>query len=195
MRLLQVRESRRRWMRVFLACHLGLAFAVSLREAWWVGRLQLLKSHTFFESLSSSSASRLVVTYLHLSGIESGYGYFAPNVPPSYELRFEVTLPDGTIDRVYPTFARREEKLRWATLLDYLGQTASPEVREVLLKLMTFAISQQYPTAAEIRAVVTKMVLPHAVGYTQGERARHEFAFSYDFAVSDRSEVPAPENL
>ena len=45
-------------------------------------------------------------TYVQLAGIETGYGYFAPNVPGGYATRFRVAL-SGTAD--WNTSCRRLE--------------------------------------------------------------------------------------
>ena len=39
-----------------------------------------------------------IAFYLHAAGIEVGYGYFAPNVPYSYKLVFQLTYPNGTTE-------------------------------------------------------------------------------------------------
>jgi hypothetical protein len=44
-----------------------------------------------------------ITVYLHSAGIEAGYGFFAPNVPPNYKLVFELHYPDGRIDYEIPT--------------------------------------------------------------------------------------------
>ena len=43
-----------------------------------------------------------IAFYLHAAGIEAGYGYFAPNVPYSYKLVFELTYPNGTTEYELP---------------------------------------------------------------------------------------------
>jgi hypothetical protein len=45
------------------------------------------------QHLTASNAIRqALVTYLHLAGIETGYGYFAPNVPGSYSSFLDCTI-------------------------------------------------------------------------------------------------------
>ncbi len=51
------------------------------------------------QHLAASNAVRqALATYLHIAGIETGYGYFAPNVPGSYKLVFELHYPDGRVE-------------------------------------------------------------------------------------------------
>ena len=51
---------------------------------------------------ASNPAREALATYLHIAGIESGYGYFAPNVPGSYKLVFELHYPDGRVQYELP---------------------------------------------------------------------------------------------
>jgi hypothetical protein len=52
---------------------------------------------------ASNPIRQAIVTYLHLAGIEAGYGYFAPNVPGSYKLVFELHYPDGRVEYELPS--------------------------------------------------------------------------------------------
>ena len=39
----------------------------------------------------------------NIAGIETGYGYFAPNVPGGYRLVFELHYPDGRVEYELPS--------------------------------------------------------------------------------------------
>ncbi|PYK80662.1 MAG: hypothetical protein DME37_06795, partial [Verrucomicrobia bacterium] len=58
-----------------------------------------------------------IACYLHAAGIEAGYGYFAPNVPYSYKLVFQLTYPNGTTEYELPSVATTETGRRLPTLL------------------------------------------------------------------------------
>ena len=62
-------------------------------------------------------------TYVKLAGIETGYGYFAPNVPGGYRLVFELHYPDGRVEYELPSVRSAAAGLRIAGLLDSIGRT------------------------------------------------------------------------
>ena len=70
---------------------------------------------------ASSPVRQALATYLHIAGIETGYGYFAPNVPGSYKLVFELHYPDGRMEYELPRVSSAAAGLRLAGLLDQIG--------------------------------------------------------------------------
>ena len=64
-------------------------------------------------------------TYFHLAGIDRVYGYFAPNIPGSYKLVFELRYPDGRVDDQQPSVSSKAAGLRLASLLDEIGRAGS----------------------------------------------------------------------
>ncbi len=72
---------------------------------------------------ASNPIRQALATYLHLAGIETGYGYFAPNVPGSYKLVFELHYPDGRVEYELPSVSGAAAGLRIAGLLDTIGRT------------------------------------------------------------------------
>lgn len=128
-----------------------------------------------------------LVTYLHLAGIEAGSGFFAPNVPHSYQLKFEVQFPDGSASHETLAFDDAESRLRIASLVDYLGRAASGPMREVVLKLLANAVWQQHPEATTIRALVGVLVSPTAAEFEGGKRETYELRYAYDFRLKQGS--------
>src|SRR5258705_5323232 len=121
------------------------------------------------QHLAASSAIRQVLeTYLHLAGIETGYGYFAPNVPGSYKLVFELHYPDGRVERELPRVNSAAGGLRIAGLLDKIGRTRSEALREHLVKMMAAPIWREHPDLKTIRAVFGLLVLPSAPDFERG---------------------------
>src|SRR6476469_3224428 len=45
----------------------------------------------------SSPVRRSIATYLHAAGIQSGYTFFAPNIPGYHKLIFELNYQDGRV--------------------------------------------------------------------------------------------------
>ncbi len=133
--------------------------------------------------LRSVRAKALI--YLHLAGIETGYGFFAPNLPASCRLQFEAQYPDGRVEPDAIAYGSRESRLRGLTLLDYLARTASDHIREVILKLLAYSVWQQHPAATGMRVDLESLEQPSAADFVTGKRATYELLYSYDFAWTD----------
>jgi len=124
-------------------------------------------------------------------GIESGYGFFAPNVPDSSRLYFEIEFPDQRIASESLELDDAGNALRLASLVDYLGHSAPDYVREVILKLLAHGIWQEYPEATKVRVVLHLLKSPTAAEFKGGKRATFEFRYAYDFR---RTTPPATTN-
>ena len=93
----------------WFALHFVLIITISCRDIVWLvaHKLTILPSPfsaaaekvepivagTLGDKLSASNPfRRALLTYLHIAGIDRGYGYFAPNVPAGYKLVFELHI-------------------------------------------------------------------------------------------------------
>lgn len=145
------------------------------------------------ERLAPANPMRQAVTaYLHLSGIESGYALFAPNVPDSYKLVFELHFPDGRIEYDLPHVSSGAAGLRLTTLLDNIGDTRSDELREVMVKMVAYSVWRAHPEAIMIRAVFGFAELPTASEFRRGVRESDEFLYAYDFVFPSPGGVDRP---
>jgi len=189
------------WTRLYTACfavHFGLLAAVSGRELlWFVAHGPTIfptSSRRFFEhsseTLSNAVRNKSPVaiavrqsapTYLHLAGAEVGYGFFAPNVPDSYRLVFELHYGDGRVEYVLPTVRSHAAGLRLAGLLDKIGRNPVERVRKVMIGLFAYSIWREHPTAVSIRAIFASVTLPSATEYDRGARKSHQVIAAYDF--------------
>src|SRR5262249_1801685 len=59
-----------------------------LLTAWLLGK----------QAAASSPVRRSIATYLHAAGIQSGYTFFAPNIPGYHKLVFELNYQDGRVE-------------------------------------------------------------------------------------------------
>lgn len=125
---------------------------------------------------------QVVAVYLHLAGITTGYGFFAPNVPDNYKLVFELRYGDGHLQYDLPQTNSRSGGLRVATLLDNLGQTRYEPLRELIVKAMAYAAWRQHPRATGVRAVFGFTMLPTPKQFKAGVRESYEFLYAYDFS-------------
>jgi hypothetical protein len=130
---------------------------------------------------SSHPVRQAVSVYTHLGGIESGYAFFAPNVPDNYKLVFELHYPDGRIEYDLPHVSSSGAGIRLATLLDNIGETHSDELREVMVKMCAYSVWRAHPDASMIRAVFGFALLPTAAEFRRGARESDEFLYAYDF--------------
>lgn len=146
------------------------------------------------ERLAASNPVRQVLaTYLHVAGIETGYGYFAPNVPGSYKLVFELHYPDGRIEYELPRVNSSAAGLRVAGLLDKIGRTPYDALREHLLRMLARSIWREHPEVKTIRAVFGSTRLPSLSEFEHGKRESYDFLYAYDFSL--REEARKPETV
>lgn len=138
------------------------------------------------QHLAASNAIRqALVTYLHLAGIETGYGYFAPNVPGSYRLVFELHYPDGRVEYELPSVSGAAAGLRIAGLLDTIGRTPYDVLREHLVKTLAQSVWREHPEVKMVRAVFGSIRLPTVSEFEHGQRESYEFLYAYDFSLQN----------
>lgn len=144
------------------------------------------------QQLSASNLLReALTTYEHVAGIETGYGYFAPNVPGSYKLVFELRYPDGRVEYELPSVNSAAAGLRVAGLLDSIGHTPYDALREILVKTLAQSVWREHPDVESVRAIVGSIRLPTAHEFTEGKRESYEFLYAYDFSLEN---APAKTN-
>ena len=132
-----------------------------------------------------------LTTYLHLAGIETSYGYFAPNVSGSYNLVFELHYPDGRVEYELPRVNSAAAGLRIAGLLDEIGHTRSDAFREHMVKMMASSIWHEHPEVKTMRAILGSVILPGVTDFERGKAESYEFLYAYDFSLSNESTEPA----
>ena len=146
---------------------------------------------TLGQHLAASNPIRqTLATYLHIAGIEAGYGYFAPNVPGSYKLVFELHYPDGRVEYELPSVSSAAAGLRIAGLLDKIGRTQYDVLREHLVKMLALSIWREHPEVKTIRAVFGSIRLPSVSEFERGKRESYEFLYAYDFSLQNESPEP-----
>jgi hypothetical protein len=129
---------------------------------------------------ASNPIRQMLATYLHIAGIETGYGYFAPNVPGSYKLVFELHYSDGRVEYELPSVSSAAAGLRVAGLLDKIGRTPYDALREHLIKTLAQSVWRQHPEVKTIRAVFGSTRLPNVDEFERGKRESYDFLYAYD---------------
>jgi hypothetical protein len=132
-----------------------------------------------------------ITVYLHSAGIEAGYGFFAPNVPPNYKLVFELHYPDGRTGYEIPRVSNAATGLRFAGLLDQLAEMNYAPLRETMMKIVAYSVWQAHPDASMIRAYLGCARLPTPAEFERGKKDSYDLLFAYDFTFR-RKGVDAP---
>jgi hypothetical protein len=122
-----------------------------------------------------------ITFYLYGAGIEGGYGYFAPNVPNSSKVVFELRYRDGHVDYELPHVNDAAAGLRLISVLDYIGQTDYEPLRQVMLKMLAYSAWQQHSDAMSVRAVYGFVNEPTMAEAKKGAKESYHFLYAYDF--------------
>ena len=186
--------------------HFLLIVTISFRETIWVVARGLTIAPSSVRSLAergepvieaalgrhleaSNPLRRGLSTYWHLAGIEGGYGYFAPNVPGSFKLVFEMHYLDGRVEYELPRVSSTAAGMRVASLLDQIGRARYEPLREYMIRSMADATWREHPDAVIVRAVFGSIKMPGIGELEQGQKESFQFLFAYDFS---RAGVPPP---
>ena len=135
---------------------------------------------------TSNPVREALATYVQLAGIESGYGYFAPNVPGGYRLVFELRYPDGRVEHELRSVRSEAAALRIAGLLENIGRTPFDAMREILLKTLAQSVWRKHPDVKSVRAILGSVRLPSIHEFEQGQRESYEFLYAYDFSPDNK---------
>lgn len=191
----------------FLAFHLFLIVAVCLRDTFsvfastptilpaatsevWQGGEQVAAALLGQRLDRSSGVRNGIAVYLHGAGIESGYGFFAPNVPPNYKLVFEVHYADGRVDYEIPRVSNAATGLRFAGVLDQLAEVTYAPLRAAMVKIVAYSVWKAHPDASLIRAYLGGGRLPTPAEFKQGKKESYDLLFAYDFTFPRRRVDP-----
>jgi hypothetical protein len=125
--------------------------------------------------------------YLHAAGIESGYGFFGPNVGGTPRLVFELYFADGHVAYKPMNVSPDGDSLRFATFLDYVSRTQSQSLRDILIRSLAQPIWQCHPEVVKIRAILGTLSYPSPTERLNGLGASYNLITAY--------ELSRPENL
>jgi hypothetical protein len=145
-------------------------------------------------SLPASNLIRQsLTTYLQCTGIDGGYAFFAPNVPNSYKVVFEIHYPNGEVEYELPHISRSATAVRLSTALHHIGRTEHPALRELMVKMLTYPVAREHPNATAIRTIFGAIMEPTATEAREGKKQSYKVLYAYDFTLpSPPAEKPAP---
>ena len=188
-----------------VALHIGLIVGVCSRDSFTVvaqGNTLLprplekaLQSAERFvnealgQTLSKRNPVRQTVgAYVNAAGIQSGYGFFAPNIPGTNELTFELHYADGHVENRSPNVHGTAAALRLVSLLDLIVRLEDESVREGLIKYLAYAVWREHPDVASIRATLGTINFPPPAQFARGERESYRPSYVYDFTFEVKPE-------
>lgn len=125
-----------------------------------------------------------VLAYCHSAGIESPYTFFAPNVPDSLKVIFEIQFPDKRVSYELPRVQSETEGLRLSALVDQAA-AKSGLWREVVLQMLAAAAADNNPDATRIRVIVAALRFPRPADYLKGAEPSYQFVCSYDLVPAE----------
>jgi hypothetical protein len=145
-------------------------------------------SATLGQRLDASNAVRQIVSaYLDAAGIGAGYGYFAPNVPDSYIIVFELHYADGHVEYVPPALSGGAGRVRLTGLLDEIGRLTDESLRAIMIRTLAYSVKQQHPDAQTIHALLGVIRMPSLKDYQRGRKESYEFFYAHDFSFPSSS--------
>ncbi len=127
---------------------------------------------------------------MHGAGIETGYGFFAPNVPDNYKLILELHFGDGRVEFALPRVGNEASGVRIVDLLDRLHQIEYPALRELMMQMLASATWRENPDVVSIRAIFGRVTLPSLQAFRREEKESYETLFVYDFKTPAGSGAP-----
>jgi hypothetical protein len=143
-------------------------------------------SRALGQRLSASNPIReALATYANLAGVEVGYGYFAPNVPGTYKITFELHYPDGHVEYELPQVSSAAAGVRVSRLLDEIGQTKYDRLREILVRMLAQSVWRQHPEVNWVHAVFESIKLPRLDEFEHGRRESNQVLYTYDFTLAE----------
>jgi len=128
-----------------------------------------------------------IATYLHAAGSQSGYGFFAPNVPIGHKLIFALYHYDGRVEYEVPRVSGVAMSLRLSSLTDRLAGPEYEPLREVVMRMLTFSNWRQHPDVKRIQAVLGWVNSPTVEEFQRGKRESFQPLFSYEFSLREET--------
>ena len=188
--------------RIYLACfavHFLLILGVCTRETLsflangytslpaslqnYGAKAEAIVAAALGEGLSGPNPLReAIVVYQNASGIDVGYGFFAPSVPNSYKLVFEIHYPNGEVEYDLPRVSDAAAGTSVSTLLDQIGRIRYDPLREIVFKMLAYSAWREHPNASMVRAVFGFVRVPSPAEVRLGKNTTYQFLYAYDLS-------------
>jgi len=146
--------------------------------------VQMMKSSSPRQLPRPNLLRQIVIGYCHAAGIDSPYTFFAPNVPESLKIVFEIQFPDKRVSYELPKVQSDTEGLRLSALIDQAAANPGPW-REVILQMLAARAADNNPEATRIRVVVAALKFPRPDDFLKGSDPEYDFVCGYDFIPAE----------
>ena len=137
------------------------------------------------QAAAASPVRRGIATYLHVAGIQSGYTFFAPNIPGYHKLTLELYYQDGRVEYQSPQVSGKAAALRLDSLLDRLAEDRFEPLREVVVKMLALSVWRERRDVKKIRATFGSVSPTSISDFEQGKGESFQPMFSYDFSLRE----------
>jgi hypothetical protein len=137
------------------------------------------------EATASNPMRRAIASYLHAAGIQSGYTFFAPNIPGYHKLTLELYYQDGRVEYESPHVRGQAAPLRIDSLLNRLADARYEPLREVVLKMFALSVWREHPDVKRIRAIFGSVSPPSINDFEHGKGESFQPVFTYDFSLRE----------
>ncbi|MCZ4244349.1 hypothetical protein [Pedobacter punctiformis] len=124
--------------------------------------------------------------YLAYTGTETGYGFFAPNVPTSYKLVFEYTLKDHSKVTMIPQISSHEIGLRLCNYYETIGKTNVEILRNALIKFMLQEQMKGLNNVVSAKAIFGLVLTPALKNYSQSNQTAYQFLYAYEYNIQSK---------
>ncbi len=177
----------------FLVLHLTLAINIALLDMS-SGMVESGRDAAFWRRIATATTTilrtdrpkgdwlrELTTAYSECASINSGYSYFAPDVPPNAKLVFEIHRANGKVTHDLPVVEGSAAGYRIATLLEWLSKVRYRPLRLALLKILAESAAREHPDAVTIRALLGVAIQPGLADYIKGKRTFYRRIEVYEF--------------
>jgi len=161
-------------------------------NSWWDKAQTLMATLSGGHLRIGNPVRQALSAYTQAAGIGFGYGFFAPNVPDSYKLVFELHYADGRVEYELPRVSTSAAGLPVATLIDSIGHIEYSPLRELTVKMLAYAVWRDHPDAEMIRAVLGFVILPSPEDFKRGVSESYQFLYAYDFRFDSANQSNSP---
>lgn len=175
------------WEDTFSILASGYTWSTPRLEKYWQ-KADGLAAGALGKNFERQNPFRITLAaYAHGAGIEAGYGFFAPSIPNSRKLVFEIEYTDGQIEYDLPHVNGSGAGQRLTSLLDQIANIHYEPLRELIVKMLAFSIWQKHPAAQKIRAVFGFVEIPSPQELEHGKAETYNFLYAYEFSFTEDS--------
>ncbi len=131
-------------------------------------------------------AGKLIRFYASCTGADSGYGFFAPNVPDQTVAHIISTEADGRMIAEQFDAAQRTTSLRIASLMSVFRRVDLPELQAKLIAAHTFG---SRPSAREVQVFIGYYRVPSIREFREGKEPEFEMRYEGTFVADQATTV------